>query len=152
LGYSALVGLGVSFSNLKFVEDRFSKNKFLGADNWFSIANYSDRDYHQTTQEGCKNHRQTSQVDNGGASGHSFDQDVWLGSFLLPADQQLSRKRDQNGSKIFVRLILCAIIHVHNNIFSSFAVAWLVGLFSFLPVLASTLSFVSPYRAFLGLF
>ena len=123
MGYSALVGLGVSFLDLKFVFDKFKK--ILGADNWFSIANYSGPNYRQTTWERCKNHRQTSQVDNGGASGHSFDQDVWLGSFLLPADQQLSRKGDQNGSKVFVWLILWSIFHVYNNLTYYPALRWL---------------------------
>ena len=58
----------------------------LGADIWVSNPNRSDPDYYQTTRERCKNHRQTSQVNNGGASGHPFDQDVWLGSFLHPTD------------------------------------------------------------------
>ena len=38
------------------------------------------------------------------------------------------------------------------HVFSSFAVAWLVALFAFLPVLASILSFVSFHPAFLGLY
>ena len=128
MGYSALVGLGVSFSSPKPVFDRFPTCfiLFLGADNWFSITNYSGPDYRQTTWQGYKNHRQTSQIDNGGASGHSFDQDVRLGSFLLPADQRLSRKGDQNGSKILVRLILSSIFHVYNNNFANFlALRWL---------------------------
>jgi hypothetical protein len=49
---------------------------FLGANNWFSNTSYSDFYYRQTTREGFKIHRQTSQVDNGGASGYPFDQDV----------------------------------------------------------------------------
>jgi hypothetical protein len=85
LGYSALVGLGVSFPILKPAKDIFQA-LFLGYDNRFSIASWSGYDYRQTTPEGCKNHGQTSQVDNGGASGYSFDQDVWLGSFLHSED------------------------------------------------------------------
>ena len=88
---------------------------FLGTDNWFPIAICFDPDYRQTTREGCKNHRQTSQVDHGGASGYSFDQDVWLGRFLLSADHELSRTRDQNGSEIFVWLIFYSMFHVYNN-------------------------------------
>ena len=100
MGYSALVGLGVSFSNLRLFSTQ--KKIILGADNKSSHSNWHGPDYLQTTRERCKNHRQTSQVDNGGTSGHPFDQDVWLGSFLPPADQQLSRKGDDDGSKIFV--------------------------------------------------
>ena len=39
---------------------------------------------------------------------------------------------------------------ITSHIFFSFAVAWLMGLFMFMPVLASLLSFVGPHLAFPG--
>ena len=49
---------------------------------------------------------------------------------------------------------LSSISHLYNNffIFPSFAVAWLVALFSIVPVLASILSFVSLHYTFHRLF
>jgi len=102
LGYSALVGLGVSFPQSQALSRDIFQTLLLGFDNWFPIASWSDHRHAQPTKEGRENHRQTSQIDNGGASGYSFDQDVWLGSFLHPADLRISREGGQNGSKIFV--------------------------------------------------
>ena len=66
-----------------------------------------------------------------------------------PTFEKARSKRFEN-----LRMAYPLTFYVYNNlsIYSSFAVAWLVGLFSFLPVLASILSFVSPHPASLGLF
>jgi ATP-binding cassette, subfamily C (CFTR/MRP), member 1 len=61
-------------------------------------------------------------------------------------EKEIKTVRKSSYGLYFAPYFMC-IITLH--IFLSFAVAWLVGLFSFLPVLASLLSFVSSHLPFL---
>jgi hypothetical protein len=121
-----------------------------GSDIWLSLPIRIGNANVHATKERSKVYRQAGSYYFGSAAGNPFDKVLCLGSILCPTDWIVTDEGDQDNSDVSVRLykfllpvrLVLEIEFELRGQCSSMARSGLISLMTFIPILASVLSFV----------